>query len=260
MALLSDHVAQPAKRRVVIDATEQALAALKPLRPSLRVQAVHGDMTDDNVVLSPEGNGVIDFGDLAQAWLAAELAATGASALHHLANNPLGVLDVIDSLHAESPLDDNDIAALWPLIVSRGAVLVVSGEHQVLLDENNTYADENRAHEWVAFDRARRIPAREIETVIRARLAGVSQPNGVDTLSLGRWIATDSVNENVIDLSVTSHALDDGRWLLPGSEDRILQLASQAYGHSHAIRRSPARSSHNRSLSTIHDPGIERHD
>ncbi|MCH2743528.1 phosphotransferase, partial [Listeria monocytogenes] len=78
----------------------------------LRVQAVHGDVTDDNIVLGDDGPGVIDFGDVADGWLVAELAATVASALHHVPDDPLAVRDVIEAFHEESPLDDVDLAAL----------------------------------------------------------------------------------------------------------------------------------------------------
>lgn len=146
--LLLDHVEQPAKRRVVRAATDAALARLEPLRSRLRVQATHGDVTDDNIVLGDAGPGVIDFGDVADGWLAGDLAATVASVLHHVPEEPFAaVLDVVAAFHERSPLDDADLAALWPLVVLRGAVLVVSGEQQVALDGDNRYADENRAHE-----------------------------------------------------------------------------------------------------------------
>ncbi|WP_295120521.1 aminotransferase [uncultured Leifsonia sp.] len=234
--LLVGHVPQPAKRQAVLRATERALAALDPLRNRLRVQAVHGDVTDDNIVLGADGPGVIDFGDVADGWLVAELAATVTSALHHVPDDPLAVLDVIEAFHAESPLDDADLAALWPLVVLRGAVLVVSGEQQVALDDDNAYADENRAHEWVAFDVARRLPAAEVEAVVRARLAAsapeatASRPTGPG--SLGRLVAVDSTDDNLADLSVTGRALDAGLWARRDAEDAVLSAICRQHGHA----------------------------
>ncbi|MFF1876019.1 hypothetical protein ACFVXD_45045, partial [Kitasatospora herbaricolor] len=118
------------------------------------------------------------------------------------------------------------------LEVLRGAVLVVSGEQQVALDGDNLYADENRAHEWLAFDLARRLDADELETLIRWRLAGV--PAGADATAGGggRLVALDSSAAHLADLSVTSHALDDGAWLHPDAEARVLDAIAAGEGHA----------------------------
>ncbi|MEY9952892.1 aminotransferase [Leifsonia sp. EB34] len=230
VALLAGHVPQPAKRQAVVAAAEAALAALEPLRRRLRVQAIHGDVTDDNIVLGDDGPGVIDFGDVADGWLVAELAATVTSALHHQPEDPLAVLEVIDAFHAEAPLDDADLAALWPLVVLRGAVLVVSGEQQVALDGDNAYADENRAHEWVALDAARRLPFAEVEAAIRARLA--ASDGTPDAPALGRLIALESADAHLADFSVTGHDLDEGRWQRADAEDAVLGRICREHGHA----------------------------
>lgn len=234
--LLLDHVGQPAKRAVVRAATDDALARLNPLRARLRVQAVHGDVTDDNIVLGDDGPGVIDFGDVSDGWLVAELAATVASALHHVPDEPLAVLDVIEAFHVEAPLDDADLAALWPLVVLRGAVLVVSGEQQVALEADNLYADENRAHEWVAFDVARRLDADELETLIRARLAGAGRASTTASVrrlpDLGRLVSLESTPAHLADLSVNARELDAGAWLQPAAEDIALARVCREHGHA----------------------------
>lgn len=234
--LLIDHVHGSARRDAVRAATDASLARLAPLRDRLRRQAVHGDVTDDNIVLGTNAEptpGVIDFGDVAQGWLVAELAATVASALHHVSENPLAVLETIAAFDAESELDDADLAALWPLVVLRGAVLVVSGDHQIAIDSENAYADENRAHEWLAFDVARRQEPAEMEALIRHRLHSRrlgSSEGRVGLADVGRLVAAPVSAENVVDLSTTGHALDDGRWLSDGAEDAVLAAAAATTG------------------------------
>ncbi|MBB2967157.1 aminotransferase [Leifsonia aquatica] len=226
--LLLDHVEQPAKRRVVRAAADAALARLEPLRSRLRVQATHGDVTDDNIVLGEAGPGVIDFGDVADGWLAGDLAATVTSVLHHVPEEPFSaVLDVVAAFHERSPLDDADLAALWPLVVLRGAVLVVSGEQQVALDGDNRYADENRAHEWLAFDVARRIDADEMEALLRHRLAGTTA-----LPELGRLIAVESSPANLADLSVLGRDQDAGAWTAASAEDEVLARVCREAGHA----------------------------
>ncbi|WP_158865167.1 aminotransferase [Leifsonia sp. AG29] len=230
--LLLDFVDQPAKKSVVRAASDEALARLEPLRSRLRVQAVHGDVTDDNIVLGDDGPGVIDFGDVSAGWLAAELAATVTSALHHVPDEPLAVLDVIEAFHAEAPLDDADIEALWPLVVLRGAVLVVSGEQQVALEADNVYADENRAHEWVAFDVARRLDVDEVAALIRMRLAGIGRAGADAGRGIGRVVALESTASHVSDLSVTARDLDAGAWLDRDVEEEVLRRVAHEHGHA----------------------------
>ena len=111
----------------------------------LRVQAIHGDVTDDNVVGHADAagrirpDGVIDFGDLTRSWLVGDIAVTAASILRHGTDDPFVVLPAIRAFHELVPLDDADVAALWPLVVLRGAVLVASGEHQAMLDPENRF-------------------------------------------------------------------------------------------------------------------------
>jgi Ser/Thr protein kinase RdoA (MazF antagonist) len=58
-----------------------------PLSPEPPRQVIHGDLTDDNIVVLPgqgvDPDGVIDFGDLNHSWTVGELAVTVSSLLHH---------------------------------------------------------------------------------------------------------------------------------------------------------------------------------
>ena len=52
----------------------------------------------------------------------------------------LAALDSVVAYHEVVPLTEAEIRALWPLVVLRGAVLVVAGEHQAALDPDNAAA------------------------------------------------------------------------------------------------------------------------
>ena len=233
---LGGHIAQPARRRMVEESTLDALARLEPLRAGLRTAVIHGDVTDDNIVVDPlDANapaGVIDFGDVSRGWVVAELAVAVASALHHVPTEPLRALETIDAFATRMPLTDPEIAALWPLVILRAAVLVVSGEQQVAVDADNTYADENRAHEWLVFAVARRVDPDEAESLIRWRLArSASAPAASETTATaGRLFDLEFDGASVLDLSVTSHLLDDGRWLEAGIEDDLLDDTDRSTG------------------------------
>ena len=102
--LLLPFVADAHRERVAALATA-AGAAIAPVRDALRVQVIHGDISDDNVVASgDEITGVIDFGDVATSWTVAELAVTCAAVLHHDPRDPLAVLEVIAGFAEVLPL------------------------------------------------------------------------------------------------------------------------------------------------------------
>ena len=227
---LLGQVNDDARREHLRTVTDAARMQLAPLKGDLRVQTIHGDLTDDNVV-SRDGDsisGVIDFGDVAQGWLVAELAATCACVLYRSPRHPLAILDTIDAFARQVPLSDAELTALWPLIVLRTAVLVVSGEAQVQLDGDNDYADANRAREWLAFATAADLDGAEVEALIRFTLAGTDAP----IMTTDYPLAGPLDPAAIIDLSVTSAGYDAGVWLEPDIDARITADAAAQRGHA----------------------------
>ncbi|WP_062440730.1 aminotransferase class III-fold pyridoxal phosphate-dependent enzyme [Herbidospora daliensis] len=169
-------------RDLVRRAADLACDRLDALAGDLRTQAVHGDLTDDNVVCSigrdgrPVPDGVIDFGDLGHGWIVGELAVTCASLLHHAPERPLAILPAVRAFQRVVPLSGDELAALWPAIVARTAVLVVSGVHQALLEPDNDYATERQDAEFRAFETALSLPFEVAEAAFResppARFSG----------------------------------------------------------------------------------------
>ncbi|MCU1636398.1 MAG: aminotransferase class-III family protein [Cryobacterium sp.] len=251
---LSCWVPDEDKRNQLTACADSALARLSTVKSRLRVQTIHGDITDDNVIcsLGPDGRrmpeGVIDFGDLGTGWLVAELAVTAASVLHHLPDEPYSVFDAVVAFDEVSPLTDEDIVALWPLIVLRGAVLVVSGEHQVGIDEGNDYAKHRINAEWRVFVAASVVGWDEAEAAIRRAL---KRPQRIvpETAPITPMIpALTTGDYEVMDCSVTSSALADGLWLEADVEwqlaDRALTRTSAAvvpYGQFR-LTQTPLRS------------------
>jgi 4-aminobutyrate aminotransferase-like enzyme/Ser/Thr protein kinase RdoA (MazF antagonist) len=229
-ALLAD-VNDEAHRELLRVVTDEARQQLAPIQAGLRVQTIHGDLTDDNVVIHDADDmitGVIDFGDVAQGWLVAELAATCACVLYRSPQHPLAILDTIEAFTTQVPLSDAELAALWPLIVLRTAVLVVSGEQQVHLDGDNDYADANRAREWLAFATAADLDGAQIEALIRFTVTGTDAPIKAAAHTLLGQLDPAAI----IDLSVTSAAFDAGIWLESGVDERVATDAAARLGHS----------------------------
>jgi 4-aminobutyrate aminotransferase-like enzyme/Ser/Thr protein kinase RdoA (MazF antagonist) len=240
---LAPEIPDADRRRQVLAITEAALGVLGPLRDGLRAQVIHGDLTDDNVVAAPGGAwGVIDFGDVAESWLVAELAVTCAALLHHNPRDPLVVLEAVAAFHELVPLTDPELDALWPLVQLRAATLVASGEHQVALEHDNAYAAQNRSQEWRGFAVAAALAPETMAAFLRWRVGGRT---GRVELAVPAHRILDASSAVLLDLSPTSADLDAGAWLEPDVEQRLFGVHPLAVTGWHeprltrAVPRSP---------------------
>ncbi len=260
---LIGYVSSAERQGIVTAATASALERLAPVTGELRVQPIHGDITDDNVLGDETGGApvptaVIDFGDLGFGWLVAEIAVTVSSILHHVPGNPAAAIAAITAFDQQVALTDDEIAALWPLVVLRGAVLVVSGEYQVRIDGGNDYAAERTDHEWRLFEDSLTLGWDQAESLIRTAL-GRSGPRAQP---VGEWILAGLRSSDVasLDLSVTAAGLNDGRWLEEDAEwkrarqglERSAVLAAP-YGHYRMTRSVPNSSTQPHTLSLVWD-------
>ncbi|NWB97483.1 aminotransferase [Pseudomonas gingeri] len=225
----------PVRQARVRDAGAQAQRHLQPLVEALPVQAIHLDITDDNVVWRRDAQrhwqlqGVIDFGDLVRTWRIADLSVTCAALLHHAEGDPFVILPAVQAYHAVNPLQREELRALWPLIVARAAVLVLSGEQQVGIDPGNAYSRDNLAHEWEIFQVATSVPFELMEvailTAVEEHLAPVAGEGFAPLLPglVGREFA-------LIDLGVLSPHFEAGNWEQSGIDERLLAEAAAAHG------------------------------
>jgi len=218
---LAGHVRDEDLRDRVTAAARAAWSRVEPLAGQLPWQAVHGDVTDDNVVCHLERglrtpDGIIDFGDLTSSWAVGELAVAITSVLRHAGAEPCSVLPAVRAFGGLRPLSAAEAAALWPLVVLRAAVLVVSGEQQAAIDGVNDYVTGALEHERRLFERAMSVPAEVMTGLILAELGLAGEPpqapSGIAP-ALGRVA--------VLDLSPVSDAMDHGAWLEPGLADRL---------------------------------------
>jgi 4-aminobutyrate aminotransferase-like enzyme/Ser/Thr protein kinase RdoA (MazF antagonist) len=224
MATLLPSVADPVLRERLHAAADAAWQVVLAHADALPLQVIHGDLTDDNVVTTDGRipDGVIDLGDLGRTWRVGELAITLSSVLHHDGVDLPAALEAVTAYHAVLPLTDAELEALWPLVALRGAVLVASAHHVLLTDPGNEYAAENLAHEELIFEAAVSLPLAVATTLVR-RAAGVeTEPLATPA---GRLLPP-GTTPGVVDLSVTSPLLGEGRWLAADAEGSILREAT----------------------------------
>ena len=243
--LLAEHVEERDLREALESAATRAWAVIDGLAADLPVQVIHGDVTGDNVVCDPHGipNGLIDFGDLTRSWTVSELAVAVASVLGHDGAAPASTLVAIEAFHAIRPLGPAEIEALWPLVVLRAAVLVVSGMQQSAIDADNLYANTRQDVELLVFDRATEFPLDVMTNQIRHAL-GVAEPLEPITGATPLILGLEPGDVTRLDLSVESDAMDGGAWLSADCEERLARSAVGAgatlvmttFGHAQLTR------------------------
>ncbi|WP_313459152.1 aminotransferase [Pseudomonas sp.] len=207
--------------------TGEAAAVLAPLVEALPSQAVHLDITDDNTVWARDAQrqwqlqGVIDFGDLLRTWRVADLSVTCAALLHHAEGDPLRILPAVSAYQAINPLTEAELRALWPLVLNRAAVLVLSSEQQLAVDPDNQYTRDNIAHEWEIFDTAAAVPLALMQAAI---LQAAGLPADVLSLQGCAPLLPDLREQTVtrLDLGVLSEHYQAGNWEQPGCDQRLL--------------------------------------
>ncbi|MGW5779204.1 aminotransferase [Streptomyces sp. NPDC003863] len=256
VARLAGHVGEPDRRAAVHAATAEAWARVERLADALPSQAVHLDLTDDNLIRRPDSrpplpDGVIDFGDVTTSWAVGELAVSISSMLHHDGVEPHHVLPAVRAFHAVRPLSPEEAEALWPLVVLRAACLVVSGRHQTAVDEGNAYAEAALDREWRIFEQATHLPLAVMTRLVGAAIGLADKPARADSppRPLLRDLPADDIA--VVDLSTDADAMDDGAWSDADAEARLAAAALADGAAAVATRYAQARLSQAPALSGV---------
>ncbi|MFI9150520.1 aminotransferase [Streptomyces sp. NPDC053367] len=230
VARLARYIDEPDRRAAVRTATAGAWTRVQQVAGALPSQAVHLDLTDDNLIRTPGSrppmpDGVIDFGDVTTSWAVGELAVTVSSMLHHDGIEPHHVLPAVRAFHAVRPLSAAEAEALWPLVVLRAAGLVVSGRQQAAVDEDNSYARAALDREWRIFEQATALPLPVMTHLVKDAAGLADAPTRTDSPPhpLLRDLAAADIA--VVDLSTEADSMDDGAWTDAGTEARLAAAA-----------------------------------
>jgi 4-aminobutyrate aminotransferase-like enzyme/Ser/Thr protein kinase RdoA (MazF antagonist) len=205
---LVSHVADPSQRDRLVTAATEAWERISAVADALPRQAVHLDLTDANVVADAtrHPDGIIDFGDLSDTWAVSEVAITLSSVLGHPGSSPTSILPGVKAFHAIRPLSTAEVDALWPLLVLRTAVLIVSGAQQVVLDPDNDYLSNQSDDEARMFAQATSVPMDVMTAVIRA---GLGVATAADEVRGGLLIpGLNAASVRTLDLSAVSEVFD----------------------------------------------------
>ncbi len=159
----------------------------------LRRSVIYGDANDHNVLVSPESAkprevlSVIDFGDLHTGLTVAEPAVAAAYAILGKDDPIAAASSVLAGYHRRFPLNEDEVATLFPLMATRLAVSVVNSAHRKSLIPDDPYVTITELAAWAALERLAQIPPSLANDRLRAAVvscgtapspseAGLTQP------------------------------------------------------------------------------------
>lgn len=121
---LTGHVASGSIRAAVLSAIDDFESNVVPAAPGLRGQVIHGDANPENVFVSDEGFGFIDFSDSMRAPLIIDVA-IAASYLRSFTGDPLKLIaPFVAGYQSRLPLEPAEITLLYDLVRARLATTI----------------------------------------------------------------------------------------------------------------------------------------
>ena len=122
-SVIADHlklIQDAGDRGLVERVSAAALQRIEPRRGAFRRSAIHNDANDWNVLVSnSEVVAIIDFGDIVHSWTVADPAVAIAYAMLDAADPLAAAAAIARGYHAEHPLRDEELAAVFPLACLR---------------------------------------------------------------------------------------------------------------------------------------------
>jgi 4-aminobutyrate aminotransferase-like enzyme/Ser/Thr protein kinase RdoA (MazF antagonist) len=184
---------------------------IEPARSGLRQGVIYGDANDHNVLVTaawPQPRrlaGVIDFGDMHHGWIVSEAAIAAAYALLGK-SDPLAVAkEIVRGFHRGFPLNEAELAALFPLIAMRLTVSVVNSGLRKEQKPDDGYVVVSEEAAWDALQRLAKIHPRFAHFTFREACGFPAVPKAE---KIAHWLQTQgSRNARVIDTDLRTTPL-----------------------------------------------------
>ncbi len=208
------YVSDPERRKLVERHFTLYEGEVVPLLAGLRRSVIHNDANDYNVLVGLSRReprqvvSVIDFGDMLRTQTAGEVAVAAAYALLGTTDPLSAAGAVVAGYHSAFPLEEKEIALLFPLICARLCVSVVNSAYRRTLEPDDPYVTVSEAPAWAALERLAGIHPRFAHYTFRRAcgLAPVPHSKAVVT-----WLRTHAPFAPVlhVDLGQSSSAVLD---------------------------------------------------
>jgi Ser/Thr protein kinase RdoA (MazF antagonist) len=160
-------------RQLVQRVSAFAMDDVELRQAAFRRSAVHHDANDWNVLVSTPDHevvGIIDFGDIVHSWTVADPAVAIAYAVLD-AENPLATaVEIVRGYHAEHPLRDDELAAVFPLACLRLCTSVCIAAWQQVQRPDDEYLAVSQGPIRRTLPVLAAIPLRVAEQTLRAAM------------------------------------------------------------------------------------------
>jgi 4-aminobutyrate aminotransferase-like enzyme/Ser/Thr protein kinase RdoA (MazF antagonist) len=149
-------------------------AEVVPRLSRLRRSVIYGDANDYNVLVSEpwpqprKVTGVIDFGDMHHGLTVSEAAIAAAYAILGETDALKAAAEVVAGYHAAFPLQEEEVAVLFPLMAARLAVSVTNSAHRKKVKPDDAYVTVSEEPAWDALAQLGKIHPRFAHYVFRA--------------------------------------------------------------------------------------------
>jgi 4-aminobutyrate aminotransferase-like enzyme/Ser/Thr protein kinase RdoA (MazF antagonist) len=153
------YLAQPERRAIIERLLAQYETQVVPVLSSLRESVIYNDANDYNVIVSNDDPhrrqvvGLIDYGDALYSHTIGNLAIAAAYAMLGKADPLAAAAQVVAGYHAEVPLTEAELAALFPLICTRLAVSVTNSAYQQQVEPDNEYLVISEKPAWTLLEK-----------------------------------------------------------------------------------------------------------
>ena len=146
-------IPEPSRRHLVDGIASRFVGELKARLAALPHAAIHNDLNDHNFLVHAEAggarvSGLLDFGDMIPGARVADLAIAAAYLVLD-EPRPMETLEAyVAGVHEVAPLDDEELALLWPLLLTRLAVSVTNSGLGKLARPDDPYVVVSERGAW----------------------------------------------------------------------------------------------------------------
>jgi 4-aminobutyrate aminotransferase-like enzyme/Ser/Thr protein kinase RdoA (MazF antagonist) len=244
-----DRIESSPRRALVETFLKLFEADVVPAIAKLRRSVIYGDANDYNVLvgealpLPRRVVSVIDFGDMHHSIRVAEVAVAAAYATLGKAEPLQAAAAVVAGYHNASPLEEQELAILFPLMAMRLAVSVTNSALRATVKPDDSYVTISEGPAWAALEKLAEIHPRFAQYTFREACGFAPVPKGAAVL---KWMASHAgsaaplldvdVRQDptiVVDLSVGSKLLSGD----PASQD-MSALTDKIFGEMKKARVS----------------------
>ena len=168
------HEIRGAARRALVEKFLALYEAEILSRPRLRRSVIYGDANDYNVLVSdpwPQPRkiaGMIDFGDMHHGLTVSEAAVAAAYAILGKSYPLRAAAEVVAGYHRAFPLEEEEVAAVFPLMAARLAVSVTNSAHRKQKKPDDAYVTVSEEPAWNALEQLAKVDPRFAHYTLRA--------------------------------------------------------------------------------------------